>query len=77
MAHNSRTIPSFDDNRMPRAADDDWPVMAVQWNLGQVPSESTIEKVLTFAYDDVFSIHFFGTPFQPYWRRNGTTAGNS
>jgi hypothetical protein len=55
---------------MPRAASDDWPVMAVRWSFVTGPSGDPINKYLMLAYDDRYSIMWFGTPFPPYWNRN-------
>ncbi len=55
---------------MPRAASDDWPVMAVRWSLTTGPSGEPVSRYLMLAYDDRFSIKWFGTPFPPYWNRN-------
>lgn len=67
------TLPADDDTRQPRAASDDWPLMAVSWKL-QVSAGNSASRNLTFAYDDLFSVDYFGTRLQPYWRRDGSTA---
>jgi hypothetical protein len=67
------TIPSKDDTRVPRAANDDWPVIAVSWKF-TVKSGATESRYLTFAYDDIESVDFFGTKLPAYWRRNGQDA---
>lgn len=41
-------------------------------NLGNVTGEVTRFQVL--AYDELYSINYFGTHLQPYWRRNGADA---
>ena len=63
-------LPASDDLRMPRAADDDWPVMAVMFDLGEVEAR-TISRHLVLAYDDMYSIEFFNRKLRPYWRRKG------
>jgi len=68
------SIPEEDDIRMPRAVSDDWPVMATCWDLGSVSAKYVTSKFLVYAYDDVFSINYFGIIMQPYWRRNGADA---
>jgi hypothetical protein len=60
-----------DDMRMPRAADDDWPVMSIVFNLGEVGAE-TVSRHIILAYDDQFSIEFLNRKLRPYWRRSGT-----
>lgn len=67
---SSGALPPKDDTRMPRAASDDWPVMAVRWSLTTGPSGEPVSRYLMLAYDDRFSIKWFGTPFPPYWNRN-------
>lgn len=74
-------LPEKDDTRMPRAASvsqrsfcqltvqDDWPVLAVSWSFDISPNAS-ISKTLLLAYDDIYSINFFGQQFRAYWRRN-------
>jgi len=64
------TLPSSDDLRMPRAASDDWPVMAVTLDLGNVGAQSVSRHVI-LAYDDIYSIEFFNRKLRPYWRRKG------
>jgi len=63
------TIPSTDDTRMPRPCEDNWPVLAAVWNLGSVSSQ-VVSKYLLFAYDDIYSIEFFGDKMQSYWHQN-------
>jgi hypothetical protein len=60
------------DDRMPRAVNDDQPVMAFDFNLGAVGSATVSRQVIT-AYDEIYSIKFFGENLRPYWRRNGAT----
>jgi hypothetical protein len=71
---NTGTIPSADDTNMPRPVDQNWPVMATMWDLGTIPAGTTVSKYLIFAYDDVYSINYFGNWMTPYWSRNGATA---
>ncbi len=65
-------LPS-DSRRFPRAANDDWPVMAVAFDCGKVGAEA-VEKRVVVAYDDEYSIEFLGQKCRPYWRRNGLEA---
>jgi hypothetical protein len=67
-------LPASDDTRMPRAANDDYPVTACAFHLGQV-SEESVSRHLMLAYDDVYSIEYLGTKLRPYWQRNGMQAG--
>ena len=57
---------------MPRACSDNWPVLATAWNFTISPS-NPVTKMIMFAYDDIYSIDFFGTLMPPYWRRDGKT----
>ena len=60
-----------DDDRMPRAANDHWPVLSVSMDLGSVGSEP-VERHLTIGYDDVYSIEYFGRKLRAWWRRDET-----
>ena len=56
-----------DDTNQPRPCSKDWPVLAVGWDLGKV-GETPVSKYLLLAYDQVYSIQYFGTAMMPYWR---------
>ena len=64
------TLPAQDDARMPRAVRDDEPAMAFVFDLGPVTA-TPVCRHLTVAYDEIYSIKFFGAKLRPYWRRNG------
>jgi len=66
-------LPDADDARMPRPANDDWPVTACAFDLGKVGDKPAI-RYLMLAYDDEYSIEYLGTKLRPYWRRNGMDA---
>ena len=68
----SGSLPSADDTRMPRAVKDDQPVMALVFDLGTVGTASVARNVIV-AYDEIFSIKYFGKNLRPYWRRHGVT----
>lgn len=51
----------------------DAPVMGVAMNLGRVEKEP-VSRWLMLAYDDLYSIQYFGKNLRPYWRRSGTSA---
>lgn len=69
---SSGTLPPKDDTRMPRAANDDWPVSAIAWKSIKVAaSGAKVQRYLMVAYDDIYSIKWFGTNFRPYWNRVG------
>lgn len=64
------TLPDSDDLRMPRAAHDDWIVLATALQLGKV-GETPVTRHVLIAYDDLFSIEYFHRKLRPYWRRAG------
>eukprot|EP01114_Cavostelium_apophysatum_P001767 TRINITY_DN1153_c1_g1_i3.p1 TRINITY_DN1153_c1_g1~~TRINITY_DN1153_c1_g1_i3.p1 ORF type:complete len:726 (-),score=182.07 TRINITY_DN1153_c1_g1_i3:55-2037(-) len=66
---SSGMIPTSDDTNMPRAASDNWPVLAASWNLGVV-NTTFQSKYVIFGYDEVQSIDYFGQVLTPYWRQN-------
>jgi hypothetical protein len=68
-------VPAQDDPRMPRAANDEAPVMAFVFGLGQV-SAAPVSRYLILAYDDLYSITYFRQRLRPYWRRNGAQAAD-
>ena len=55
---------------MPRAVDDDQPVMAFAFDLGSVGARAVQRQVIV-AYDEIYAIKYFGQKLLPYWRRNG------
>jgi hypothetical protein len=63
-------LPEGKDTRMPRAANDDWPVAAFALNLHDV-GDKAVSQLLMLAYDDEYSIEYLGTKLRPYWRRDG------
>jgi len=66
------TLPAADDRRMPRAVEDDQPVMAFAFNLGAVGTQARSAQVI-LAYDEIYAIKYFGQKLRPYWRRAGAT----
>jgi hypothetical protein len=65
-------LPAQDDSRMPRAVTDEQPVLAFLFHLGQVAAKPVSRQVIV-AYDEIYSIQYFGRKLRPYWRRNGET----
>lgn len=63
-------LPDSDDTRMPRAANDDWPVLAGTISLGNVGASPRSGSLL-LAYDDGFGIELFERRLRPYWARKG------
>jgi hypothetical protein len=68
-------LPDRDDTRVPRPANDAWPVLACTFDLGRVGDES-VSRHLLLAYDDEYSIEYLGTKLRPYWRRDGAEAAD-
>ena len=66
-------LPTEDDKRQPRAANDKAPALAFAFDLGKVAANPVSRKLMV-AYDDEFAITFFRKPLRPYWRRNGADA---
>jgi hypothetical protein len=66
------TLPATSDTRMPRAVREDTPVLAFAFDLGKV-SALPVSRHALIAYDEVYSIKYFGAKLRPYWRRNGAT----
>ena len=66
------TIPDTDDMNKPRATLDQMPVMAAIIDMGQVGIAKQSEFVI-LAYNDVYSVEYFQTRLEPYWRRTGAT----
>ncbi|MGA2540112.1 MAG: DUF5127 domain-containing protein [Verrucomicrobiota bacterium] len=66
-------LPAQDDTRMPRAVNDEQPVMAFVFDLGNV-SRAPVTRQVIVAYDEIYAIKYFGQKLRPHWRRNGTTA---
>lgn len=62
-----------DDTTGPRAANKDWPVLSVAWELGEVDG-TRVERHLTLGYDQLLSQRYFGTDMEPLWRSRWTSA---
>jgi hypothetical protein len=71
----SGRLPTSDDLEGPRAANQDWPVLAHAYALGNVGSQRATHRIV-LAYDDLFSIQYFHRNLRPYWRRNGSDAAD-
>jgi hypothetical protein len=69
----SGVLPAVDDARKPRAASDEWPVIATTLEL-PATSAAFVGATVILAYDDEFGIELMGTRLRPYWRRNGADA---
>lgn len=62
-------LPAEDDRQMPRPANDRWPVMAAEIDLGVVLKEPVRTHVI-LAYDDLYSVEYFGQKLRAWWRRD-------
>jgi hypothetical protein len=70
----SGSLPRTLDNRMPRPASEDWPVLANTMDLGKVGAKP-VSRHLLLAYDDIQPIELMGQKLRPYWQRNGMEFG--
>ena len=61
-------IPLDDDLNNPRAAKDNWPVIAHTFDFGKVGTKSLSHFIL-LAYDDIFSIQYFYRNLKGYWTK--------
>ncbi|KAK8805626.1 hypothetical protein WA158_002282 [Blastocystis sp. Blastoise] len=52
-----------------RQCNDQWPVLSYTFDFGYV-SSSPVEQYMIAAYDVVYAIRYFGSNFEPYWKRN-------
>ena len=66
-------LPAEDDQRMPRPANDQWPVAAMAFDFGKV-GMTNVERWMMLAYDDEYSIEYLGQKLRPWWRRKGADA---
>ena len=65
--------PKTVDDRMPRPAKDQWPVLAHAINMGKVgPNPSS--WTLMLAYDEEYAIEYFGRKLRPLWTRYQPTS---
>ena len=72
---NGRAFPDEDD-KPPRACDDNWPVLAISWDLGNVGENNATSRYIVLVYDQVVSIRYFGHNMIPFWQHlyNNDTA---
>jgi hypothetical protein len=57
-----------DDPPVPRPCDSQWPVLALRVALQPVTSSQPRTATALLAYDDIFSLDYFGEKLQPLWR---------
>ena len=66
-------LTNTDDNAaVPRAVSNNQPVLAFAFNFGTVGT-AIVERHVIVAYNEVYSVNYFGEYLTPYWARNGTT----
>jgi hypothetical protein len=68
-------IKGEDDLRMPRAASDNWPVLACAMK-GLKVGDKPVERKLILAYDDIYSVEYLGRKLPPIWRKFDASAGD-
>lgn len=68
-------LPAQDDAHAPRATTDQTPVLGFVLDAGRVGTTPVSRHVLV-AYDQLYSIKYFGQPLRPLWQRNGATAAD-
>ncbi len=59
--------------QMPRAVEEDAPVLALSFNLGSIGSKP-VSRWAMLAYDEIYAVQFFEQNLRPYWRRSGADA---
>ena len=69
---DSGTLPSDDDLDMPRAPRQGAAHLAVAV-AANVSASSNVTRQVLLAYDEAYSIEYFGRKLRPYWRRDGKT----
>lgn len=67
------SLPAADDEKKPRPAREDWPVLALVQDLGIVKDQPSSRHFL-IAYDDDFSIQHMNANLRPWWKRNGMSS---
>ena len=63
-------LPTEDDTRQPRAVKDELPTIAVAIDFGQVSAEPVTHRAM-IAYDDIYTVDFFGRKTPGFWRKPG------
>jgi hypothetical protein len=70
------SLPSTEELSQPRAVNNDGPVAAFSFDLGEVGARS-VSRWLMLAYDDRYSIQYFQRNLRPYWCRDMPDAQES
>ena len=66
-------LPKMFDGNMPRKVDDDAPVMAMKFLLEGISRDNPKKCKVVLAYDDLYSVLYFGQNLRAYWKRDGLT----
>ena len=61
-------LPAEDDLKQPRAIEQDLPTMALALDMGSVTAKPVSRRAM-IAYDDIYTVDFFGQKQPGYWRR--------
>ncbi|HEX4487639.1 MAG TPA: DUF4965 domain-containing protein [Terriglobales bacterium] len=69
---DSGTLPADDELDMPRAPNMEAAHLAVAVTA-DVAADKNVTRHVLLAYDEVYSVEYFGRKLRPYWRRNGKT----
>lgn len=69
----SGTVSNDVNLQMPRAVDEDAPMLALSFDLGGV-GKQPVSRWAMLAYDEIYAIQFFEQNLRPFWRRNGANA---
>ncbi len=63
------------DTHMPRAASDNWPVIAFAFSLKTAGAQS-VSRHLILAYDEISPVEYFGKKLHPFWRHGSIAASD-
>ncbi|MBM4113087.1 MAG: DUF4965 domain-containing protein, partial [Phycisphaerae bacterium] len=66
-------VPEQDDSRMPRAANDEWPVLALSVALAPVRPQAPQHAIALVGYDEGRAIEYLERPLRPLWNAGGRT----
>jgi hypothetical protein len=71
------SLPSQDDARQPRRADDQTPALALAIPLGTIDGQTSQSAIAMLGYDDVFAIDYMDDWLRSYWKtkESGKTFG--
>jgi hypothetical protein len=70
------TLPKTADTRFPRAASDNWPVLAFRIDTGTVSGNAGLSPWLMIAYDDEHSIEYMTKKLRAWWKRDNMSTAD-